>query len=148
MPTRGRAATGAIESTLLDYRDHGDRRSGAEPQKLIDSALVERSLIVALRRFLKVEQDLGVEPPVFVMPSLVGVKGYGLLTKWTRCSTTYRFDRDTVLLPEEVVEGYDEPADRLLRPAFDAMWQGAGFESCRNYKGGRWSDNDDGSPTF
>jgi Putative DNA-binding domain len=138
----------AVESMLLEYNNHHDRRSGAEPQNLIGSIAVERILIVALQKFLKVEQELGLEPPIFVMLSLVAVKGYGILSEWTHYESTYRFDRDTLLLPDTVMESYDEPADKLLQPAFDAMWQAAGFECCRHYKEGRWSDNTDGRPSF
>ncbi len=136
----------AVESLLLEYSNNHDRSSGAEPQNLVSSTLIEKILIVALQKFLKVEQDLGLEPPIFVMLSLVGVKGYKILSKWTHYDYTYRFDRDTLLLPDAVMESYDDPADKLLQPAFDGMWQAAGYECCRHYKEGRWSEKADGRP--
>jgi len=136
----------AVESMLLEYNNNRDRGSGADPQNLISSTAVEKTLIVALQRLLKVEQDLGMEPPVFIMLSLVGVKGYCLLSGWTHYQDNYRFDRDTLLLPDTVMERYDDPMDKLLQPAFDAMWQAAGYECCRHYREGRWLDDHGVSP--
>jgi hypothetical protein len=131
----------AVESKLLEYNNIHDRDSSVAPQNLISSTAIERILIVALQRLLKAEQDLGIEPPVFILLTLVGVNGYGILSEWTHHEGTYRFDRDTLLLPDNVMEGYDDAPDGLLQPAFDAMWQAAGYECCRHYKEGRWSDN-------
>jgi hypothetical protein len=138
----------AVESLLLEFNNDRNRRSGNEPENLISSTAIERILIDALQRFLKVEQDLGMEPPVFIMLSLVGVKGFGILSEWSNLEGTHRFDRDTIFLPDVVMESYEEHADRLLKPVFDAMWQAAGYERCRHYKDDRWTDKGDGSPSF
>jgi hypothetical protein len=136
----------AVESMLLEYNNIHARDSGTERQNLVSTTPIERFLIVSLDKFLKVEQELGMEPPVFIMLSLVGVKGYGILTEWTLSEDMYRFDRDTLLLPDSVMESYDDPADKLLQPAFDAMWQAAGYECCRHFKEGRWLDDRGRSP--
>ena len=44
----------------------------------IASAPFERTLILALHGFKQLLMQLGVEPPIFVMPSLIGVKDYRL----------------------------------------------------------------------
>lgn len=101
----------AVESMLLELNNIHARDSGADPHNLVSSAAIERTLIVALDKFLKVEKELGMEPPVFIMLSLVGVKGYGIFSEWTHYEDTYRFDRDTLLLPDTVMESYDNQAD-------------------------------------
>ncbi len=136
----------AVESMLLEYNNIHARETGADPHNLVSSYAIEKILIVALDKFLKVEKELGMEPPVFIMLSLVGVKGYGIFSEWTQYEDTYRFDRDTLLLPDTVMESYDNPADKLLQPALDAMWQAAGYERCRYYKEGRWLDLSGRSP--
>ena len=42
--------------------------------------------IVALSRFLMIEAGFGLKPPMFVMLSLIGVKGYGILSHHTIAS--------------------------------------------------------------
>jgi hypothetical protein len=37
------------------------------------------------------------------------------------------FGRDIVTIPELVVQDPSEPADRLLKPLFDTMWNGGGW---------------------
>jgi hypothetical protein len=137
----------AVESSLLEYNNDHERACNIKPNFWIASTAVERILIVALQRFLKVEQSLGLEPPIFVMLSLVGVKGYGVLSEWSQREKSYRFDRDTLLLPDAVANGFDDHPDVLLQPAFDAIWQATGFERCRHYRNnGRWLDRADGQP--
>ena len=135
----------AVESRLISYDNENSPYSSEKPQNLISSIHCERTLIVALDRFLKVENSLGMEPPVFVMLSLVGVRGFRILSEWTQSKGPYQFDRDVLLLPEAMMEGFDEPADKLLQPAFDAVWNAAGYEGCRHYKDGHWLD-DKGRP--
>ena len=131
----------AVESRLLYYDNDNNPSSSKEPQNFISSIHCERTLIVALDQFLKVEKSLGMEPPVFVMLSFVGVRGYRILSEWTQYEVPYQFDRDVLLLPESMVEDFDEPADQLLQPAFDAVWQAAGYERCRHYKNRQWFDD-------
>jgi hypothetical protein len=135
----------AVESQLISYDNDHNPSSSKEPQNLISSIYCERTLIVALDGFLKIEKILRMEPPVFVMLSFVGVRGYRILSEWTQYEGPYQFDRDVLLLPEAMMESFDEPADKLLQPAFDAVWHAAGYERCRHYKDGHWFD-DQGRP--
>ncbi len=48
-------------------------------------------------------------------------------------------DRDFLELPEVVAEDYGSDVGRLLRPAFDALWQACGIEQSANYdQAGNW----------
>lgn len=48
-------------------------------------------------------------------------------------------DRDVLLLPDSIVEDYESKASDILRPAFDAVWQTAGWDCSKNYdKDGKW----------
>jgi hypothetical protein len=131
----------AVESRLISYNNENNPFQPKEPQNLFSSIVCERTLIVALDGFLKVEKVLGMEPPVFVMLSLVGVTGYRILSEWTQNQASYQFDRDVLLLPEAMMESFDEPSDKLLQSSFDAIWNAAGYERCRHYKDGRWFDD-------
>ncbi len=129
----------AVESQLIWY-DNENNPYAKEPQNLFATLVLERILIMALSRFLMIEAGFGLEPPMFVMLSLISVKGYGILSPHTLTLGTHRFDRDVVLLPESMMESFDEPAEKLLQSAFDAIWQAAGYERCLHYTDGQWRD--------
>jgi hypothetical protein len=49
------------------------------------------------------------------------------------------FDRDILVLPDFVAPADIEPA-KALKPAFDLMWQAAGFNGSRNFnEAGEWA---------
>ena len=99
---------------------------------------------MGLNRYLRLLELVQVEPPVVVMLSLVGVKGYRLCLpdRMIDSLSQYQVDRDTLLLPEGLMQSFEEPADKLLQPAFDAIWQCVGYDRDRLYQDsgkGRWS---------
>jgi Putative DNA-binding domain len=131
--------TGAVEAVEAGMFT-SSKPPEANPRGGISSAYLEKFVIEGVRRYLKVMQSLGIEPPVFVMLSLLGVKGFTLATAndaWF--DNSYVLDRDALLLPDRLVEDLEEPADKILQEVFDAMWQAAGFPQCRHYTNGRWS---------
>jgi hypothetical protein len=49
------------------------------------------------------------------------------------------FENETLLLPDTLMDGSASDAAAALRPAFDAMWQAAGFRGSPSYdKAGVW----------
>lgn len=114
-----------------------------DPQdKSVPADLFEQRLVSGLVDYLKFEQDLGVEPPIFVMLSLLGVRDYTIQTRHRYYETeNLPIDRDVLLLPDILVDDYAARGEDLLRPAFDALWQSAGWAGSKNYK-------DDGTWTF
>ena len=107
-------------------------------EKLIGGNYFEERVIGALGRYLKLEEELELQPPLFVMLSMVDVKGYKMSTGVFRDDGD-PIDRDSLFLPDIIVEAYDVPAARLLRPAFDALWQASGFARSPSYdKEGDW----------
>ena len=48
-------------------------------------------------------------------------------------------DKDVLIVPDIIVEDYDVDPASILRSAFDAIWQAAGWERSFNYnKDGKW----------
>ena len=87
----------------------------------------EQKLIPFLKSYLKFAQDNGVELPIFVMISLVGVKGYAFHDGFAE------IDKDSLILPDILVEDYNSEPELFLRPAFDTVWQSAGYIGNPNY---------------
>ncbi len=49
-------------------------------------------------------------------------------------------DRDVLLLPEVIIENYDEKASKILKFCFDALWNAFGYPKSENYsESGEWA---------
>ena len=105
--------------------------------KGIPSIGLEESLWKGTIRFLGCQQRLEIELPVFIIVTLIGVKGYHLaFSEWFRFSHDIEqvtIDRDILSLPEVLIEDYKTNAARALRPTFDALWQACGLKESLNY---------------
>ena len=42
-------------------------------------------------------------------------------------------DRDELIISPIRIESYDLPADRILKPAFDSIWNACGYKQSINY---------------
>ncbi len=115
-----------------------------EGRRLIRSVMFERDLIGALGGYLALQRQLGLSPPVLVMLSLLGVKGYSMFVDASRYFTGRRgehiIDRDTLVVPAGVpVEDLGADPAQVLRPHFDAVWNACGYAGSLNYtKDGEW----------
>jgi Schlafen, AlbA_2 len=94
--------------------------------KSIPAGAFEFQLATALGVFLRAEQELGFAPPIFVLVSLLGVKGY----KIEGFPSSDPIDRDLLLLPDAIIENYNASPKEVLHHIFDAVWQAAGFPRC------------------
>ncbi|MCK4659362.1 MAG: ATP-binding protein [Phycisphaerae bacterium] len=112
-------------------------------KKVIPGVNYERHLIEAVQNYLQALRDMEVPPPVVVMLSMLGVAGYRMAFHPKPVLLEEpSIDRDTLLLPDVLVEGYDEDVGRVLRPIFDAVWNATGWEGSRNYDSdGNWTPN-------
>ena len=111
-------------------------------QHEIPSIILERELILFLKLALITHTKITVSPPCVLLVSLVGVKDYQLaasrqLHLWRRSS--YGIDRDTLTLPEVIIENYAISPETLLRPIFDGIWNSAGWPKSYSYSDeGEW----------
>jgi hypothetical protein len=129
---------GIIEATLSDLND-------SEPDKKVFATnWQEKRLIEALPIYLRAQQDIGVQPPIFLIFTLLGVSGYVLglksgLRHMRHIQTP--IDRDELEVPEIMLEDLGKDPAEVLRPVFDAVWNAAALPRCFNYdKDGNWSD--------
>jgi hypothetical protein len=106
----------------------------------------ESLLIQDFRQYLEQVNLLGIQPPLFVMTTLLGAKGFSLWVPTHRYPESVRgaganvpFDRNVMLLPDLNIEDLSALAEDILRPALDALWQAGGWERCHRYnKDGRF----------
>ncbi len=122
---------GNIEAVNASIIETVDRRLTIPT---IPSLLFEEKLLDALPRFLSIQRQLGVEPPLFIMLSLLGVSGYRMGVDSRLDSTFgYPIDRDALILPEIIVENFECNPSDVMRPIFDALWNAAGWPRSMNY---------------
>ncbi len=100
----------------------------------LDSQAYETQILEAIYRLRKLQSHFGIEPPHLLLLSLVGVKGYELsvhhrLRRFDRSP----IDRDLLAAPEILVEMPDYNPAAVMRPAFDSVWNAAGWERSLNY---------------
>jgi hypothetical protein len=98
----------------------------------------EVTRIRQVKDYLSIQQELELRPPIYVMMTLIGVKGYSLIGP-AGASGQHDIQRDSLLLPECVVDDFDTPMETVLRPAFDMLYQCAGLSRSLSYdESGNW----------
>lgn len=124
----------AVDAFMLRKDEHLGR--------LIPSVEFERGLVTALPRYLAVQQALGVEPPVAILLTLVGVRGYSLATKLPIPDDYTQIERDVLDLPEVLLDRFDittATAPQHLKPLFDIVWNATSYVRSLNYdEAGNW----------
>jgi len=119
----------SVEASLLKSQD-----------RTIVGTILEKMLLDELPKFLKYQEILDVEPPLFVMVSLLGVSGYSVL--YTGPIFTINegrpIDRDFLSIPEVVIEDFQCDLAEVMKPIFDTIWNAAGWPGSMNYVNGKW----------
>jgi hypothetical protein len=100
---------------------------------------MEEKVINALERYQNFWQDIGVAPPILISLTLTGVKDWKVLQgNIGHLDSDAVFDRDVVSPPEVMLSDLSTPADVVLHPLFDFVWNGGGWPGSPNYKDGQW----------
>jgi hypothetical protein len=122
----------AVESYWLNI----DRSGGT---RILPHLAVEREMLKYLGKLFDIQKDLGVNPPIAVALTLTETRGLEM------ASEMYPFDRgsqiaeDNLVLPETVVESFDESPGKILRPLFDLIWNACGYAKSKNFDDhGNW----------
>lgn len=124
---------GAIESV-------SDRAVAVHPSReCLYGSGIERATVSAFRNYQALWRDLGVNAPVLVGLVVTGVKGLGIVTADTVFDTLDPIDRDTVIVPEVVLEDLSVPAETALKGVFDMFWNAGGWPASPYYRNGKWT---------
>jgi len=141
-PTSTRSYLQIFRDGSIEAVDASMLRAEGEDLRIIPSGRYEKKLLNALPRYLAIQKRLGVEPPFFIMLSLLGVLGY--FVKPGRDDAFWRdgarpIDRDALLLPEVMVDSFECDPMEVMIPIFDMIWNASGWPRSMNY-------NEEGKP--
>ncbi|MDD5734273.1 MAG: ATP-binding protein [Methanothrix soehngenii] len=118
---------GAIEA--VDSRLLGENDS-----KTISGLALEDKIIHSIDNYLKNENELGIQLPIFIMLSIIGIRDYRIYAGHGYFSSDKPpIDRDVLILPEVIIESFEADIAEALRNPFDALWQAAGWSQSVNY---------------
>lgn len=126
----------AVDAWLLRPRPQTESGSGIPERVLADN------LIDAVGRYLPFLQTVGITPPYAILLSLLGVRGYTLRNgDYLLGIEQQPLERDEYLFPPIEAEGSVGDPARLLRPAFDALWNAVGRAQSPHYskETGNWA---------
>jgi hypothetical protein len=95
----------------------------------------EEDLVEALKRYLNIYRKLEIEPPFLIMLSVLGVSGYALPHKSHDYVGVHfhMIDRNDLIVPEIFADDLNQPPDKIIRPAIDAVWNSAGLKGSPYY---------------
>lgn len=110
-----------------------------EGKQWIGSELYERNLPNYLRTCFRVFGEIEAGGPVAVALTLTNARGLRMAIPMAQFNSSRLIDRDTLVLPETVVQDLAADPVKVLRPMFDLVWNACGFERTRNFdKEGNW----------
>jgi hypothetical protein len=122
----------AVDTEMLEAGSAG---------KIIPSLLFEQNIIHGATRYLDLQQQLGIAPPIILMISLLDVHGYRMAAtrRMFMMDERRQIERDTLIVPEVVVSDYEIDLGSTLKPALDAIWNASGWSGSPNFgENGQW----------
>jgi hypothetical protein len=96
----------------------------------------EKRLLQAVKQHIGLQQFLGCAPPVFIMVSLLGVRGYKISHGSYPPSLTEEIDRTNLIISDTVIDTFEGGSDyiaEVMRPVFDTIWNAANYAASPNY---------------
>lgn len=114
-----------VDAWVLRLEENGHRYI---PSKAFDQLVVD-----AIGQYASLQRELGVEPPVIVMLSLLGVRGMSLAYKARLDPEATLIDRNSLIIPDVLIESFDDSPATVVRPLLDAVWNAAGLPRCLHY---------------
>jgi hypothetical protein len=113
-----------------------------EHKRTIFPTPLQTEILEGTRSYLALMAKVGVEFPVRVYLTLVGIEGHSFPVWGVRelVGGPSRLDRDSVRLGAPVLEHAEVDLPRVLRPLFDRLWNAFGHPRCLDYdESGEWN---------
>ena len=110
--------------------------------KLFPASRFEPEVITCGNRMIELLRRLQIEPPYVARLSFLGVKGYSIFVGPLRWQPQiHKIEHDHLFLDDVIVERSDVSFSRVMRPAFDRVWNASGWPRSMNYDAeGNWRE--------
>lgn len=110
--------------------------TGLSNEQFLSAGEIEKKIIAFVKNNKLLLLENNIKGPLFVAINLLFVKGLKIpspdrLCRFEREETA--IDRDTLVLPDVLIEDDDSNIESKLRPCFDALWQSAGWPRSLSY---------------
>lgn len=113
----------AVNTSLLRKTE----REHLPPERYIYDRY-EDQVLETVKKVRSLQKELGVELPLFVMLTFLGVKGYEISFSGTSgLEEGHKIDQNDLLLPEEVIESFDTDVKSTMQRIYDIVWNAAGY---------------------
>ena len=126
---------GIIETITGDFLRKGENYIPRDFEKII---------IKAIEGYIKLSEKHNVELPYVIFLTLLGVKGCRISDEKHIMSSLLNknsIDRDILLLPEIIINSFEEQISQAMKPIFDSLWNASGFPRSLSYtRDGIWID--------
>lgn len=109
-------------------------------EQWFSTLVFEQSLLEYLPRCFKLLQEIGVNVPIIVALTVTNVRGLRMWMSNPLGRGWYTIDRDTLVLPESVVQEFQTPSQEILLSMFDLIWNACGYPKSKNFDDeGNWT---------
>jgi len=127
-----------VSAKILRTKEGGYPQAGEIAY--ISSVYFERSVVEAIKNYIKGYKSLGIDPPIIVSVALLGCKGAHMSTDFDTDLDLVPLDRDEAILPKVQIFSLDEDVPIIMKPIFDAVWNAFGLPRSYNYTdNGTWN---------
>lgn len=110
-----------------------------EGTRIIPCVAYEQRVHEYLPYCFQLIKEMGMNPPVVVALTLINVKGSQMSRGPFERGEWSAIDRDHLILPETIVETFDEKPGKVLKPMFDLVWNACGYPKSKNFDDeGNW----------
>jgi hypothetical protein len=109
----------------------GDWSAEANARTALPCPAFERAIIEHIYRGKQLLQQIGASPPLAIMITMIGMKGWSIVTQGD--SSAAVFDRDPLFIPELVLDVFSGIVQDEAKPLLDAIWNAAGSPNSPNY---------------
>lgn len=133
---RPHAYTQVFRNGIIESVRAPRARPDEEPPRLMGMANEDMILTAIRTQFLPLLNGLSVEPPIVILVSVLGARGWTVIPNNPE---NYSMDgvtpiaRDTLALPNVMIDSYDADVPRALKPAFDVLWNASGWPRSMGY---------------
>jgi hypothetical protein len=120
-----------VVGDLLAHEYHG--------HMVIPSIAYEKQILEYLPTCFRVLAEIGANVPIIVAITLLKTRGLIMGVQSSGFDFGQPIDRDTIVLPEAVVQDFSTPVGKILKPLFDLVWNASGYPSSENFDpDGNW----------